>query len=108
MRGADQKIFPELFLVALKREHYEQRLFTNFSPLLIMAQTQPNLTELAKQGNAKALAKRGAIAHIAALINRQLQPKSITAKAAPTHKDSCLRVILEAAHFSDPNPSIAY
>jgi len=48
---------------------------------------QPNLIELAKQGNAKA---------IATLINRQLQPKGITAKAIHTHKECRLRMILEA------------
>ncbi|WP_277926746.1 MULTISPECIES: hypothetical protein [Nostoc] len=40
--------------------------------------TQPNLLELAKQGDAQA---------IASLINRQLQPKGITAKVAL--KDAC-------------------
>jgi hypothetical protein len=55
-----------------------------------MNQTQPNLLELAKQGNAKA---------IATLINRQLQPKGITAKAA--FKDGCLQIMLESAHISD-------
>jgi hypothetical protein len=37
-----------------------------------MTQAQPNLLELAKQGNAKALAQRGAIAHIATLMNESL------------------------------------
>jgi hypothetical protein len=50
------------------------------------AATQPNLLELAKQGNANA---------IAALINRQLQTKGITAKAAL--KNGCLQVVLESA-----------
>ncbi|WP_242063438.1 hypothetical protein [Nostoc sp. FACHB-892] len=40
--------------------------------------TQPNLLELAKQGDAQA---------IASLMNRQLQPKGITAKVAL--KDAC-------------------
>lgn len=48
--------------------------------------TQANLVELAKQGNPKA---------IAALINRQLQPKGITAKVSL--KQDCLQVMLEAA-----------
>lgn len=52
-----------------------------------MTQTQAELLELAKQGNAKA---------IAALMNRQLQPKGITAKAIHTHKECRLRMILEA------------
>ncbi len=47
---------------------------------------KPNLPELAQQGNAQA---------IATLINRQLQPKGITAKAAL--KDGCLQVMLESA-----------
>jgi hypothetical protein len=55
-----------------------------------MTQAQPNLLELAKQGNAKA---------IAALINRQLQPKGITAAAIRTHKDSCPQMLLKAANI---------
>lgn len=46
---------------------------------------QPNILELAKQGNAKAIAN---------LINRSLQPKGITAKV--TLKDGCLQVMLES------------
>lgn len=48
--------------------------------------TQPNILELAKQGDAKA---------IALLLNRQLQAKGIT--AAASLKDGCLQVMLEAA-----------
>ncbi|MEG4344769.1 hypothetical protein QUB70_15950 [Microcoleus sp. A003_D6] len=47
--------------------------------------TQPNILELAKQGDAKA---------IALLLNRQLQGKGIT--AAASLKDGCLQVMLEA------------
>ncbi|MEG5143131.1 hypothetical protein QUB27_10245, partial [Microcoleus sp. AT8-B6] len=47
---------------------------------------QPNILELAKQGDAKA---------IALLLNRQLQAKGIT--AAASLKDGCLQVMLEAA-----------
>ncbi|MGB8690515.1 MAG: hypothetical protein WCD53_24715 [Microcoleus sp.] len=47
--------------------------------------TQQNILELAKQGDAKA---------IALLLNRQLQPKGITATVA--FKDGCLQVMLEA------------
>ncbi|HIK50020.1 MAG TPA: hypothetical protein IGS17_03705 [Oscillatoriales cyanobacterium M59_W2019_021] len=47
--------------------------------------TTPNIVELAKQGNPKA---------IAAIINRQLQSKGITAKA--TFRDGCLYLTLEA------------
>ncbi|MCL1463180.1 hypothetical protein [Argonema galeatum] len=54
------------------------------SPLPIM--TQPNLLELAKQGDVNA---------IATLMNRQLQPKGITAKASM--KNDCLQIMLEAA-----------
>jgi hypothetical protein len=50
-----------------------------------MTASQPNLLELAKQGDARA---------IAALMNRQLQPKGITAKVSL--KDGCLQVMLEA------------
>ena len=48
--------------------------------------TQPNILELAKQGDAKA---------IALLLNRQLQAKGIT--AAASLKDGCLQVMLESA-----------
>ena len=47
--------------------------------------SHPNLLDLAKQGNAYA---------IGALMNRQLQLKGITAKAAL--KDSCLQIMLES------------
>ncbi|MCT7987198.1 EcsC family protein [Laspinema olomoucense] len=47
---------------------------------------QPNLLELAKQGDAKA---------IATLMNRKLQPKGITAKASM--KNDCLQIMLESA-----------
>lgn len=49
--------------------------------------TQPNLSKLAKQGNPKA---------IAALINRSLKPKGITAKA-DLEENGCLQVILESS-----------
>ena len=71
-----------------------------------MTQAQPNLLELAKQGNAKALAKRARVAQIAALMNRQLPPKSITAKAI--HKYGRLRVILASVHISGSNPASTY
>ena len=48
--------------------------------------TQPSILELAKQGNPNA---------IATLLNRHLQPKGITVKAAL--KDCCLQVMLEAS-----------
>jgi uncharacterized protein (DUF697 family) len=60
-------------------------------PSLTMSQT--NLLELAKQGDANA---------IAALMNRSLQPKGINAKVSC--KDSCLQVMLEAANV--PNQQI--
>ncbi|MEG4036193.1 hypothetical protein QUA03_20450 [Microcoleus sp. S36b_A4] len=44
--------------------------------------TQPNILELAKQGDAKA---------IALLLNRQLQAKGIT--AAASLKDGCLPLV---------------
>jgi len=59
--------------------------------------TQPNLLELAKQGNAHA---------IAALINRQLQPKGITAKAAL--KDGCLQLMLESAQTLNQQVLVAF
>ena len=48
--------------------------------------TQPNLLELAKQGDANA---------IATLMNQKLQPKGITAKAVM--KKDYLHIMLEAA-----------
>ena len=49
-----------------------------------------NLLELAKQGNADA---------IASLMNRQLQSKGITAKV--NLQDSCIYVLLESATIPD-------
>ncbi len=48
--------------------------------------TQPNLLELAKQGDVNA---------IATLMNRKLQPKGIIAKAGM--KNDCLQIVLSAA-----------
>ncbi len=59
--------------------------------------TQPTLLELAKQGNAQA---------IATLINRQLKPKGITAKAAL--KDGCLQVMLESAQVPNQQALVAF
>jgi hypothetical protein len=58
---------------------------------------QPNLLELAKQGNAQA---------IATLINRQLQPKGITAKAAA--KDTCLQVMLESVQVPNQQAFVEF
>lgn len=55
--------------------------------------TQPNILELAKQGDTQA---------IASLMNRHLHPKGITAKV--TFKDTCLEVMLESAKV--PNQQI--
>ncbi|HEY9302352.1 MAG TPA: hypothetical protein VIQ31_39520, partial [Phormidium sp.] len=54
---------------------------------------QVNLSELAKQGDAQA---------IATFMNRTLQPKGITAKAAI--KNDCLQIMLEAAQV--PNQQV--
>jgi hypothetical protein len=59
--------------------------------------TQLNILELAKQGDAKA---------IALLLNRQLQPKGITATAAL--KDGCLQVMLEAVEVPSQQVLAAY
>jgi len=59
--------------------------------------TQPNLLELAKQGNAQA---------IATLLNRSLQPKGITAKA--NLKDGCLHLMLEAAKAPEQQTLVAF
>jgi hypothetical protein len=62
-----------------------------------MTNSQVDLVELAKQGNAKA---------IAALINRQLQPKGITTKAALNN--GCLQILLEAAQIPDQQTLTAF
>ncbi|MEH1865108.1 MAG: hypothetical protein V7K69_08865 [Nostoc sp.] len=59
--------------------------------------TQPNFLELAKQGDAQA---------IASLLNRQLQPKGITAKIAL--KDGCLQVMLESAQVPNQQALVAF
>ncbi len=59
--------------------------------------TQPTLLELAKQGKAQA---------IATLINRQLQPKGITAKAAL--KDGCLQIMLESAQVPNQQALVEF
>lgn len=59
--------------------------------------TQPNLLELAKQGNAKA---------IAALMNRKLKAKDITAKAVL--KEGCLQVVLESQQIPDREASVGF
>jgi hypothetical protein len=61
------------------------------------AMTQPNLLELAKQGNAQA---------IATLMNRQLQPQGITIKAAL--KDNCLQMMLQSTPVSDREEMVAF
>ncbi|MEP0872440.1 hypothetical protein NDA01_21730 [Trichocoleus desertorum AS-A10] len=59
--------------------------------------TQQNILEQAKQGNAQA---------IAALMNRTLQPKGITAKASM--KDDCLRVMLESEDVPEQRSTTAF
>ncbi|MBW4680604.1 MAG: GUN4 domain-containing protein [Microcoleus vaginatus WJT46-NPBG5] len=60
-----------------------------------MTTEQPNLQQLAKQGNPKA---------IASLLNRSLQPKGITAKAAV--KNGCLQLMLEAEKVPPKQPYV--
>jgi hypothetical protein len=60
--------------------------------------SQPNLLELAKQGNVEA---------IAALMNRSLQPKGITVVKA-AFKDSCLHILLESAQVPDQQALVAF
>lgn len=60
--------------------------------------TQPNLLELAKQGDARA---------IAALINRSVQPKGITVVKA-AFKDSCLQIMLESATVPNQQALVAF
>ena len=59
--------------------------------------TQPNILELAKQGNAEA---------ITTLMNRQLQPKGITVKAVL--KEGCLQVMLESSQVPDEQAMVAF
>ena len=60
-----------------------------------MTTEQPNLQQLAKRGNPKA---------IAALLNCSFQPKGITAKAAV--KNGCLQLILEATKVPPKQPYV--
>jgi hypothetical protein len=62
-----------------------------------MTSPKPNVLELAKQGNPKA---------IEALLNRQLQPKGITAKVAL--KSDCLQIMLESAQIPDQQILLAF
>ncbi len=62
-----------------------------------MTNVQPNLLQLAKQGDPKA---------IAALMNRSLQPKGVTAKVA--FKDGCLQIMLESAQVTDQQALVAF
>ncbi len=55
-----------------------------------MTSSQPNLLELAKHGDARA---------ITVLLNRSLQPRGISAKAGL--KDSCLQIFLESVQVPE-------
>jgi aryl-alcohol dehydrogenase-like predicted oxidoreductase len=59
--------------------------------------TQPNLLEVAKQGDAQA---------IASVINYLLKPKNITAKVIL--KDSCLQVMLESVQVPEQESSVTF
>jgi hypothetical protein len=59
--------------------------------------TQTNILELAKQGDVKAIAD---------LMNRQLQPKGITAKVAL--KDGCLQIMLESVKVPDQQALVTF
>ncbi|MEH2182066.1 hypothetical protein [Nostoc sp.] len=59
--------------------------------------TQPNILELAKQGDAEA---------IAFLMNRHLHPKGIAAKV--TFQDACLEVMLESAEVPNQQILVAF
>jgi hypothetical protein len=62
-----------------------------------MTASQPNLLELAKQGDARA---------IATLMNRSLQPKGMAAKVA--FKDGCLQVMVEASQVPDEKAMVTF
>ncbi|WP_341526282.1 hypothetical protein WKK05_27545 [Nostoc sp. UHCC 0302] len=59
--------------------------------------TQTNILQLAKQGDTEA---------IASLINRQLQPRGITATVA--FKDACLQVMLESTQMLNQQALVAF
>jgi hypothetical protein len=59
--------------------------------------TQPNILELAKQGDVQA---------IASLMNRHLRPKGITAKVA--FQDACLEVTLESDQVPNQQILVAF
>lgn len=59
--------------------------------------SESNLLMLAKQGNAKA---------IAAMLNKSLQPKGVTAKVGV--KDDCLQILLESAQIPDQEAMVSY
>ncbi|MEH1839424.1 MAG: hypothetical protein V7L20_11775 [Nostoc sp.] len=59
--------------------------------------TQPNILELAKQGDTQA---------IASLMNRHLHPKGINAQVA--FQDTCLEVILESAQVLNQHILVAF
>lgn len=58
---------------------------------------EENLRELAKQGNAKA---------IAVLLNRPLQAKNINAKVS--RQDDCLQILLESVKIPNPNVMVSF
>ncbi len=62
-----------------------------------MTASQPNLLQRAKQGDTGA---------IAALMNRSLQPKGITAKVSL--KEHCLKVMLEASQVPEQQPLVEF
>lgn len=62
-----------------------------------MTNAPPNLLQLAKQGDPKA---------IAALMNKSLQPKGITAKVA--FKNNCLQIMLESDQVPDQQTLVTF
>ncbi|MGF1673375.1 MAG: TM2 domain-containing protein [Rivularia sp. (in: cyanobacteria)] len=62
-----------------------------------MTNAPPNLLQLAKQGDPKA---------IAALMNKSLQPKGITAKVA--FKNNCLQIMLESDQVPDQQTLVMF
>ncbi|MEH2295377.1 hypothetical protein [Nostoc sp.] len=62
-----------------------------------MSQPEPNILQLAKQGNPKA---------IATIINRQLEPKGIIAQV--DLKDNCLQILIEAVQLPPQHIIVEY
>ena len=71
--------------------------YSSYLHPILLAMSQPDILELAKLGNLKALAS---------LINLQTQPKGIKAKVHLTN--GCLQIMLESAQVPDQQTLVAF